>query len=205
EVFDVLPKSDWFSKPFDEMQEVAICSQSGYRASPNCDIVQQKFIQTAGLKTPPCPFHVIVHLDSNEQFQVNSSCEDVNTIIHKSWFALPPLMEYYYKAQNPFYKSLPPFRQDCFGENDIAMEFIYPKENNAIFLPKDFDGQTNQLILRVAHSKPETLVFWYLDDTYLGSTKDIHEFAMQPKHGKHVITVVDTFGNENKRWIEILE
>lgn len=205
EVFDVLPKSDWFSKPFDEMQEVAICSQSGYRASPNCDIVQQKFIQTAGLKTPPCPFHVVVHLDSNEQFQVNSSCEDVNTIIHKSWFVLPPLMEYYYKAQNPFYKSLPPFRQDCFGENDIAMEFIYPKENNAIFLPKDFDGQTNQLILRVAHSKPETLVFWYLDDTYLGSTKDIHEFAMQPKHGKHVITVVDTFGNENKRWIEILE
>lgn len=205
EVFDVLPKSDWFSKPFDEMQEVAICSQSGYRASPNCDIVQQNFIQTAGLKTPPCPFHVIVHLDSNEQFQVNSSCEDVNTIIHKSWFVLPPLMEYYYKAQNPFYKSLPPFRQDCFGENDIAMEFIYPKENNAIFLPKDFDGQTNQLILRVAHSKPETLVFWYLDDTYLGSTKDIHEFAMQPKHGKHVITVVDTFGNENKRWIEILE
>lgn len=205
EVFDVLPKSDWFSKPFDEMQEVAICSQSGYRASPNCDIVQQNFIQTAGLKTPPCPFHVVVHLDSNEQFQVNSSCEDVNTIIHKSWFALPPLMEYYYKAQNPFYKSLPPFRQDCFGENDIAMEFIYPKENNAIFLPKDFDGQTNQLILRVAHSKPETLVFWYLDDTYLGSTKDIHEFAMQPKHGKHVITVVDTFGNENKRWIEILE
>ena len=205
EVFDVLPKSDWFSKPFDEMQEVAICSQSGYRASPNCDIVQQKFIQTAGLKTPPCPFHVVVHLDSNEQFQVNSSCEDVNTIIHKSWFVLPPLMEYYYKAQNPFYKSLPPFRQDCFGENDIAMEFIYPKENNAIFLPKDFDGQTNQLILRVAHSKPETLVFWYLDDTYLGSTKDIHEFAMQPKQGKHVITVVDTFGNENKRWIEILE
>ena len=205
EVFDVLPKSDWFSKPFDEMQEVNICSQSGYRASPNCDIVQQNFIQTAGLKTPPCPFHVIVHLDSNEQFQVNSSCEDVNTIIHKSWFALPPLMEYYYKAQNPFYKSLPPFRQDCFGENDIAMEFIYPKENNAIFLPKDFDGQTNQLILRVAHSKPETLVFWYLDDTYLGSTKDIHEFAMQPKQGKHVITVVDTFGNENKRWIEILE
>lgn len=205
EVFDVLPKSDWFSKPFDEMQEVAICSQSGYRASPNCDIVQQNFIQTAGLKTPPCPFHVVVHLDSNEQFQVNSSCEDVNTIIHKSWFALPPLMEYYYKAQNPFYKSLPPFRQDCFGENDIAMEFIYPKENNAIFLPKDFDGQTNQLILRVAHSKPETLVFWYLDDTYLGSTKDIHEFAMQPKQGKHVITVVDTFGNENKRWIEILE
>ena len=203
DVFDVLPKSDWFSKPFDEMQEVEICALSGYRASPNCENRAQKFIQVAGLKTPPCPFHVLVHLDKNEQFQVNSSCEDLNTIVHKSWFVLPPLMEYYYKAQNPFYKALPPYRPDCIGENAVVMEFIYPKENNTVFLPKDFSGQTNDLILKVAHSKPETQVFWYLDERYLGSTKDIHEFAMRPTKGKHVITIVDALGNESKRWIEI--
>jgi penicillin-binding protein 1C len=205
DVFDILPNSDWFSKPFDEMQEVDICVQSGYRAGPNCDHRGQKFIQRSGLKTAPCPFHILVHLDRNEQFQVNSSCEDLNAMVHKSWFVLPPLMEYYYKAQNPFYKALPPFREDCLGENATVMEFIYPKENNTIFLPKDFDGQTNDLILKVAHSKPATLVFWYLDERYLGSTKDIHEFAMQPKQGKHVITIVDEFGNESKRWIQISE
>jgi penicillin-binding protein 1C len=205
DVFDVLPNSDWFSKPFDEMQEVDICVQSGYRAGLNCENKEQKFIQVSGLKTAPCPFHILVHLDRNEQFQVNSSCESLNAMVHKSWFVLPPLMEYYYKAQNPFYKSLPPFREDCLGENATVMEFIYPKDNNTIFLPKDFDGQTNDLILKVAHSKPATLVFWYLDECYLGSTKDIHEFAMQPKQGKHVITIVDEFGNESKRWIQISE
>lgn len=205
DVFDVLPKSDWFSKPFDEMQEVEICSQSGYRASPNCEVTEQKFIQIAGLKTPPCPFHVLVHLDQSETYQVNSSCEDVNNIIHKSWFVLPPLMEYYYKAQNPFYKSLPPFRQDCKGENPVVMEFIYPKDNNTIFLPKDFDGQTNDLVLKIAHSEPGTPVFWYLNDSYLGSTKDIHEFTIRPEPGKYIVTVVDAFGNECKSWIEISE
>ncbi|MCK0123365.1 penicillin-binding protein 1C [Gelidibacter sp. F2691] len=205
EVFDVLPNSEWFSKPFDEMQEVEICTQSGYRASPNCVDREEKFVQRTGLKTAPCPFHVLVHLDRSEQYQINSSCEDLSNIVHKSWFVLPPLMEYYYKAQNPFYKALPPFRADCMGENAIAMEFIYPKENNTIFLPKDFDGQTNDLILKVAHSKPETLIFWYLDERYLGSTKDIHEFAMKPQRGKHTVTVVDEFGNESKRWIEISE
>lgn len=205
DVFDVLPKSDWFTKPYDEMQEVEICSQSGHRASPNCESKEPKFIQLAGLKTAPCPYHILVHLDKNEQYQVNSSCEDLGNMVHKSWFVLPPLMEYYYKAQNPFYKPLPSFREDCLGESTIVMEFIYPKENNTIFLPKDFDGQTNDLILKVAHSKPETLVFWYLDERYLGSTTDIHEFAMQPKQGKHLITVVDAFGNESKRWIEISE
>jgi penicillin-binding protein 1C len=203
DVFDLLPNSEWFSKPFDEMLEVDICAKSGYRASPNCDDVEQKFIQISGLKTAPCPYHVLVHLDRSQQFQVNSSCEDMNAMVHKPWFVLPPLMAYYYKAKNPFYTSLPQFRDDCLGENAISMQFIYPKDNNTIFLPKDFDGRTNNLILKIAHSKPETLVFWYLDETFLGTTKDIHEFAMKPKQGKHLLTVVDELGNETKRWIEI--
>jgi penicillin-binding protein 1C len=203
EVFDLLPNSDWFAKPFDEMQEVSICKQSGHRASANCNDTEDKFIQNSGLKTKACPFHVLIHLDKNETFQVNTSCENLNDITHKSWFVLPPLMAYYYKTKNPFYKSLPKFRNDCLGENSISIEFIYPKENNSIFLPKDFDGQTNSLILKIAHSKPESTVFWYIDETFIESTKDIHEIAIIPKQGKHIITVVDEFGNEAKRGFEI--
>ena len=203
DVFDVLPNSNWFSKPFDEMQEVDICTKSGYRASVNCEEKEQKFIQLSGLKTQPCPYHVLVHLDRNEQYQVNSSCEDLGNITHKTWFVLPPLMEYYYKSKNPFYKSLPQFRSDCLGDNAISMQFIYPKESNSIFLPKDFDGKRNELILKIAHSKPETIVFWYINETFVGTTKDIHDMAIIPKQGKHWITVVDEFGNEAKRQIEI--
>ncbi|MFC5194327.1 penicillin-binding protein 1C [Bizionia hallyeonensis] len=205
DVFNLLPNSDWFSKPFDEMQEVSICQQSGHRASPNCDAVEQKFIQVSGLKTKPCPYHVLVHLDNLEQFQVNSSCESIADISHKSWFVLPPLMAYYYKTKNPFYKPLPPFRADCLGENAVSMQFIYPNDNNTIFLPKDFSGKTNELILKIAHSKPETTVFWYLNEQFLGSTQNIHEFGILPKKGKHLLTVVDTFGNEAKRWMTISE
>ncbi|WP_134200507.1 penicillin-binding protein 1C [Meridianimaribacter flavus] len=205
DVFDVLPNSPWFAKPFDEMQEVTICKKSGHRASPNCDDTENKFIQISGLKTKPCPYHVLVHLDKTETFQVNSSCESTSNITHKSWFVLPPLMGYYYKTKNPFYKPLPKFRSDCLGENSISMAFIYPKENNSIFLPKDFDGSTNDLVLQIAHSKPETTVFWYVNDIYMGSTKDIHELAIIPKQGKHLITVVDEFGNEAKRHFTISE
>ncbi len=205
DVFDVLPNSPWFAKPFDEMQEITICKKSGHRASPNCDDTENKFIQISGLKTKPCPYHVLVHLNKTETFQVNSSCESTSNIKHKSWFVLPPLMAYYYKTKNPFYKPLPKFRSDCLGENIISMAFIYPKENNSIFLPKDFDGSTNDLVLQIAHSKPETTVFWYVDDNYMGITKDIHELAIIPKQGKHLITVVDEFGNEAKRHFTISE
>ena len=203
DVFDILPHSEWFSKPFDEMQEATICSKSGYRATESCENTTVEYIQNSGQKTKPCPYHIRVHLDASEQFQVNSSCEDISQIVHKSWFVLPPLMEYYYKTKNPFYKPLPDFRSDCLGDRTASMAFIYPKEATTIFLPKDFNGNTNELILKIAHSRPESNLFWYIDNTYIGSTKDIHELAIIPKTGKHLITVVDQFGNEAKRWIEI--
>ena len=203
DVFDILPNSAWFQKPYDEMQEVSICNLSGYRASPDCDIIENKYVQNSGLKTKPCPYHKLVHLNQNETYQVNASCENLSYITHKSWFVLPSLMAHYYKTKNPFYKPLPKFREDCLGENSISIEFIYPKTNNTIFLPKDFDGETNDLILKIAHPKPETNVFWYLNDTFIGSTKDIHELGIQPKTGKHSVTVIDELGNEAKCNIEI--
>ncbi len=205
DVFDLLPNSTWFSKPFDEMQEVEICKQSGHRASQYCNEVKKEFVQVSGLKTKPCPYHVLIHVDHTETYQINSSCEDLNNINHKSWFILPPLMAHYYKTKNPFYKPLPKFRADCLGEENVSMAFIYPKAHNHIFLPKDFDGTTNDLILKIAHSKPETTLFWYLDDQFISSTKDIHELAIIPKQGRHSVTVVDEFGNEAKQYFKISE
>ena len=158
-----------------------------------------------GLKTKACSYHKLIHLDKSEQFQVNSSCESVENITSQSWFVLPPLMEYYYKSKNPFYKTLPPFKNDCISEEATSMQFIYPKLSDVFFLPKDFDGTTNELVLKIAHSKPETTVFWYIDDAFVGSTKQIHDMAILPTIGKHLITVVDEFGNDLKRWIEISE
>lgn len=199
DVFDVLPQSEWFSKPFDEMREVEICSQSGYRASTICPDTALNFIQISGLKTKACPYHVLIHLDAKQQHQVNSSCEDLDKIIHTPWFVLPPLMEYYYKIKNPFYKTLPPFRADCNTNNNVALQFIYPKESTTIFLPKDFDGNTNPVVLKIAHSKPETTIYWYLDKTFIGTTKDIHEKAITPTEGFHKLVAVDAFGNEINR------
>ncbi|WP_299333302.1 penicillin-binding protein 1C [uncultured Psychroserpens sp.] len=205
DVFDLLPNSEWFSKPYDEMQAVNICSKSGHRASTICDETEQRYIQLSGLKTQPCPYHILAHVDATETYQVNSSCEDLSNIKHKPWFVLSPIKEYYYKTKNPFYKPLPKLRLDCLGEPQEAMNFIYPKRNNTVFLPKDFDGETNDLVLKIAHSKPEAKVFWYLDQTYVGTTRDIHELAIVPETGEHLITVVDEYGNETKRQISISE
>ncbi|SDG83355.1 penicillin-binding protein 1C [Winogradskyella thalassocola] len=205
EIFDLLPKGDWFAKPYDEMIEVSICKKSGYRASSICDATEMNYIQASGKKTGPCPFHKLVHLDASERYQVNSSCEAVSSITNTPWFILPPLQAYYYKTQNPYYKPLPPFRIDCTESSGISMEFIYPNQQSTIYLPKGFDGKTNELILKVAHSKPELELYWYIDEQYIGNTKDIHDMAVLPSPGEHYITVIDELGNELKHRITISE
>ncbi|WP_299671561.1 penicillin-binding protein 1C [uncultured Polaribacter sp.] len=203
DIFDKLPNSEWFEKPFDEMTQVEICTKSGYRATEICTKKKLEFVQNSGLKTKPCPFHILVNVDALENYQVNTSCENLSNIKQKSWFVLPPLMEYYYKSKNPFYKPLPKFRNDCLGENKNSMKFIYPSEKSTIFLPKDFDGKKNEIILKVAHSNKEIMLYWYLNKTFLGTTKELHEFAIDLNSGDYKISVTDSFGNEIKQQISV--
>ncbi|GGI56086.1 penicillin-binding protein 1C [Winogradskyella haliclonae] len=205
DIFDLLPKSQWFAKPYDEMIEVDICKKSGYRASSICNDIIKDYIQLSGQKTAPCPFHKLVHLDASGRYQINSSCEDISNIKSQAWFSLPPLQAYYYKSKNPFYKELPAYRTDCIKAASTKMEFIYPNQQSTIFLPKDFDGTTNDLVLKVAHSKPDLELFWYVDAKYIGATKNIHDMAILPQPGEHLITVVDALGNELKHKITISE
>ncbi len=114
-------------------------------------------------------------------------------------------MAYYYKEKNPFYKSLPDFRNDCISDENNAMKFLYPSEKTTIFLPKDFGGKTNELILKVAHSNKNATLFWYLNSTFLGATKELHHMAIVPKSGVYTISVTDNFGAEIRQKIEIKE
>ena len=203
EVFNQLPNSNWFEKPFDELAEIPICSKSGYRANDFCELKDTVFIQQSGLKTAPCPFHKWVHVTKNGNFQVNTSCESLENIVHRSWFVLPPLMEYYYKKKNPFYKKLPNYRNDCLGENTSTMDFIVPKKNTTFYLTKDFNEEQQGLILKLVHSNPSALVFWYLNNTFIATTQHIHEIEIKPKNGAYKLTAIDELGNEIHRNIQI--
>ena len=196
DVFDKLPKSEWFEKPFDEMTAIEICTKSGYRATAYCEERKEEFVQNSGLKTAPCPFHILINVDISENYQVNTTCENLSGIKQKKWFVLPPLMEYYYKNENPFYKPLPEFRKDCLGEIKNALKFIYPTEKTTIFLPKGFSGKKNEIILKATHSNKEVILFWYVNNKFITTTKEIHDVSMVLKSGKYVISVTDSFGKE---------
>jgi penicillin-binding protein 1C len=195
-VFDKLPKSEWFTSPLDDMVEVSVCSKSGFRASLNCDEVIQEYIPKSGLKSEVCKYHYQIHLDKNSHYRVNLNCVEEDQMITRSWFKLPPLMAYYYKAKNPFYTDMPPYREDCNSKNDKLFQFIYPKPNAIIYLPKDLNEKVNDVIFKIAYASSENTLYWYLNSNYIGETNAIHEKALKPTTGDYTLTVVDEAGNE---------
>ena len=71
---------------------------------------------------PVCSYHQLLHLDPTGSWQVNSACESPDRMVHRPWFVLPPVEEYYYRSKNPSYQPPPPFRADCTGAVADAAE-----------------------------------------------------------------------------------
>ncbi|SFB66296.1 penicillin-binding protein 1C [Flagellimonas taeanensis] len=204
DVLDALPQSGWFQEPFDDLLEVDICLQSGFRASVFCDDVKKEYVPTHGTRSGPCPFHQQLFLDASETYRVNSECYPLENMVARNWFVLPPTLEYYYALSNPNYKQLPPYMDNCSEMNNQLMEFIYPKADEAVLLPKDLGIKSQDIVLKLAHQQNNAIVYWYLEDTYIGKTENFHELLLGIEPGEYVLTAVDHSGNRIQQKLEVL-
>ncbi len=202
DIFNLLPNEKWFRPPYDELTKVPICRKSGMRATELCEPVDSVYVQTSGLKTEPCKYHQLIHLDKSG-YRVNSDCEDVNNMIHKSIFVLPPVEEWYYKSTDPTYIKLPPYRSDCMNYESVPLQLIYPEKNAKIYIPLELSGKKGKVIFQAAHRKPSTIIYWHINNHYIGSTKSIHEIGLTIEEGKHTLTLVDELGNSITRNFEV--
>lgn len=199
-VFNSLPLTSWFSTPYEDLQEISVCEISGFLAKEECPKKRIKAVLPTK-EHSICPYHKIVHLDENADFQVNTSCEPLDKIVTKSWFVLPPVMELYYKNLHINYKVLPPFREDCNKSNHLkSLDFIYPKHQNIIYPTKDFGGKQQPFIAKVANSSGS--VFWYLNEKLLGVTETFHEMSIHAPKGSNTLKIINAKGEE--KTIEII-
>ena len=194
DVLQVLPNSGWFETPFDDLAPIKVCNKSGFRASLYCEEVLELQMPKNSVKSKPCMYHEQLNLDKNENFQVNANCYPLEKIKFKNWFSVSPIMEYYYATSNPNYKKKPPFLNGCGPDLTIPIEFLYPKKNETILLPKNLGNKKTEVIFKLSHQREGSEVFWYLDDTFIGSTQEIHELVFNTMPGVFELTVVDDQG-----------
>ncbi len=205
DIFKILPSTTWFRTPEEEMVKIPVCRYSGYRASSICEFKDSAWVQKKGTRTAACPFHQLIHLDKTGKWQVNSGCESTDAMQHVSWFILPPVQEWYFRTKNPFYRMLPPFRPGCTqNAGNRNMDLIYPKDGSTLYVPVDLDGKTGSTVFKAAHHNPDAIIYWHLDDQFIGSTKQSHQMALSPERGFHRLTLVDQYGESISTGFEIL-
>lgn len=205
DIFSILPSTGWFNIPYDEVEKMAVCKRSGYKASAICDEVDTLYIPLSGVETGLCPFHKRVHLTQDERYRVNSSCEAIENMVEKSWFILPPAQEYYYRNHNTNYLPLPPFKEGCVGVTGQQIDIIYPEHNALLYLPKGFSGERERFIFRAAHANPSSKLYWYIDDNYIGETERNHTIACEATKGLHVLTLTDSYGEQRRILFEVVD
>jgi len=204
ETFKKLPATTWFSQPYDEMEQIPICSKSGMRSTLWCEQSDSIWVPLAGLKTKSCAYHRWVHLDESEEFLVNNDCYPIDKMKRKSWFVLPPVWEWYYKKKNVNYKTLPVFKDGC-EDQQQNMEIIYPNNLKELSLARNIDGTTGKLVFEVAHRNSEIEIFWHLDDAYITTTNHFHQIELEPSIGSHVLTIIDEHGETIKKQFTLMK
>jgi len=198
-LFDVvaqMPHGSWFEVPWDDMIQLVVCRQSGHRASMICNEVDTVWTAKRGIETEPCPYHTMIHLSKDLKYRVNSDCASVIDMVHTPWFVLPPAQEWYYKTKNMDFKPLPPIHPDCIGsEGQRQMELIYPQQSLTVVLPRQLDGSQGQVVFRAAHRRKDAVIFWHVDQQFIGATEAPHQIPTAPVAGTHRLTLVDDAGN----------
>lgn len=203
DIYSLLPDVPWFDQPYDELEEVAVCRQSGHKASAICDEVDTVYIPRTGIATAVCPYHRIVHLSQDGQYRVNSSCESVSRMQERSWFVLPPAQAYYYKNYHVEYQAMPPLKPGCEEDQSRQIAILYPEHQAVLYLPKGFSGEREKVVMRATHARSDATLYWHLDDVYLGETRQIHQMACLIEPGNHILTLLDEDGNRRSILFEV--
>lgn len=203
DIYSLLPDVPWFDQPYDELEEIAVCRQSGHKASAICDEVDTVYIPRTGIATAVCPYHRIVHLSQDGQYRVNSSCESVSRMQERSWFVLPPAQAYYYKNYHVEYQALPPLKPGCEEDQSRQIAILYPEHQAVLYLPKGFSGEREKVVMRATHARSDATLYWHLDDVYLGETRQIHQMACLVEPGNHILTLLDEDGNRRSILFEV--
>lgn len=195
DIFKELPKSkDWLYPPYDDVQQVDICAFSGLPRSKACTESHLQWISSHSTAQKQCTYHTEISVDETERFEVKTNCYPVSKMKKKSVVKLSPIEKYF--TQSTGFTIPPPLHPNCknYTEAQKLMEFIFPRKNERILLPKSFDETHEEVVLQLAHSKTAK-VHWYIDKRYHTTTAELHETSIYLKPGNYQISVVDENGN----------
>ena len=178
-LFDLLnllpPSADWFEDP------LSFRAEPEGRSREISGVWLDVCTASGMLRSQDCP-------DYTRQLLPERAADSEVCPYHRDGeFRLPPAMEWYYKTYHPEYEVRP-------SRDEAPLEFLYPESGSVLTLPRQLDGSVPGAVFQAVHRDPAAVLYWHLDNEYLGETHLIHQMQLSPPPGKHTVTVVDGDG-----------
>lgn len=208
DVFNHLSFSDWPVKPEYALKQYRVCKADGYLSANGCETVLAEAPIEADF-ADVTPFHELIHIDKHTRLRVHGLCESPGNMQTVSRFVVPPVQAYYYSQVGSHLQPPPAWRRDCLDNlpgvaEQIPFALEYPAQQAKIKIPVELDGQLGRVVVKARHRESNAVIYWHLDDTFLATTRHIHEQAIAVNPGWHQLTLVDEKGYRISRWFKAI-
>jgi len=136
--------------------------------------------------------------------EVCSLCWDPSGHHAESRLLFGPKVSAYLRAAGSPVQDRPRHNPDCPAfQARASLQLLYPLPGSRLFLPRDYDGKGQDLILRAAGpAKGE--VHWYVDQHYMGRTTERHQLPVRLGPGAHRVMVLDADGHSASVAFEVM-
>ena len=196
----------WFPQPAVELRQAEVCAYSGFLAGQDCAAVKIANLPRNAPASAVCPYCRSVVLNLREDRRVTLESGFSGETVQRKWFVLPPAEEWYYRRWNLDYRPLPPEENagsGLTGGNNLAL--FNPEPGALVYVPRELDGREGRIVFSAAHRSEAGIIYWHLDEDYLGSTATFHEMEARPPAGAHTLTLVDGEGSAITRRFTVLD
>jgi len=80
------------------------------------------------------------------------------------------------------------------SEDQNRLEITYPVDGIKILIPRDLDGNFENIVFAARHHQPASNLFWYLNGNLVGNTRGDHSLSLKLDKGIFRLTVQDEEG-----------
>jgi penicillin-binding protein 1C len=197
---DRQPQADWQPAP-DAIAYRLVCTQTGRVPGDYCtEIITDAYLPGIS-DNRPCNHMKEVYLSADERFSYCTTCMPATGYKVKTYPDIDPELASFYDARHIAYDKIPEHNPGCSRYFEGKAPLINSLTADATYLITDKGKQ--QLQLSCAAGSDVRMVYWYINDKYLGSCSKEEKLFFIPADPVIKISCTDDKGRNTNMDIKI--
>lgn len=143
-----------------------------------------------------CPYHRIVNLSRDLRYRVTADCYDPAQIVPDADVYPAARAGVVLQEAASRLPSAAAFASGTFGQRGGRQSDRHrlSPAGRVLVAPKSLEGEAQSLVFTAIHRDRNAVLYWHIDDNYIGATTLEHKISVRPAPGAHRLTVIDEHG-----------